>query len=347
MIMKVFKYIFTLSLLLLATGSVFAQEANDKYLAGAVPEVDGRVVFAELIHLPNASKAAIFEQAEKWIENRYNSKVSRVLYKDLEAGMLVAFGSDTLVFKESFLSLDRAIMTYQLKLQVKDGECGIELEKVNYAYGQSEKFTAEEMISDKVALNKSKTKVIKGLQKWRYKTVDHVDALFNSLATSLAVLSPQAQPIQAPIVTAPKREKVIPMTPISTIAESSIIELPADILKNMDSNRIVVSTIKDNQQIDVAIESIQLGKVFGETTVSLLVAYGSELYTALETSTHYTIRIYTDNEMNNAKFTISCSKIISQSITPESITDSNLRTSLGVNALQKLYIGRVMDLQIK
>lgn len=353
--MRIFKYIFTLSLLFIATGIILAQENNNKYLAGAVPEADGRVVFAELIHLPNITKTEIFHQAEKWIESRYNSKISRVVYKDIDSGMLVAFGSDTIVFKESFLSLDRTIMTYQLKVHVKDGECGIELEKINYAYGESEKFTAEEMISDKASLNKSKTKVVKGLQKWRYKTVDHVDALFSSLAESLATLLPQEKPVPAPVIPTPQREKVVPMTPITTAAVStaavssvakSNIALPADILKSIENSRIVVSTMKDNQQIDVEIESIELGKIFGETTASILVAYGSELYTALETSPNYTISIFDKNDAN-AKYTISCSKIVSQSITPESITDSNLRTSLGVNALQKLYIGKITNLQTK
>lgn len=346
--MKILKYVFTLSLILFAANTSYAQENNDKYLAGAVPEVDGRVVFSELIHLPNVTSSVIFNQAEKWIESRYNSKISRVVYKDSETGMLVAFGNDTIVFKEGFLSLDRTIMTYQLKLEAKDGECSVQLEKINYAYGETDKFSAEEMISDKAALNKSKTKVFKGLQKWRYKTVDHVDAIFASLAESLAVLAPRTQQL----VLAPEvvTEEILTTAPI-IITDSPTIELPENIFDLIQNNYVTIQLMDESGEIQssLPLQSVEIGKVFGKTTLSIMVPYGSEIYEALERSNSFTANLYdtSNGSFKNPILTISCNKMISQSITPESFTDNNLRKSLGAFALQKLYIGEIISVKAK
>ena len=46
-------------------------------------------------------------------------------------------------------------------------------EKIRFNYREGkEKYTAEEWITDKYALNKSQTKLVRGLAKWRRKTVD-------------------------------------------------------------------------------------------------------------------------------------------------------------------------------
>ena len=54
----------------------------------------------------------------------------------------------------------------------------MEVEKIRFNYREGkEKYTAEEWIVDKYALNKAKTKLVRGLAKWRRKTVDFVDDL--------------------------------------------------------------------------------------------------------------------------------------------------------------------------
>ena len=50
-----------LLLLLLLPLSLFSQEVDSKYLAGAVPEVDGKVVFSQTLNIPNMSQDKIFD----------------------------------------------------------------------------------------------------------------------------------------------------------------------------------------------------------------------------------------------------------------------------------------------
>ena len=54
----------------------------------------------------------------------------------------------------------------------------MEVEKIRYTYREKEKYAAEEWITDKYALNKAKTKMVRGLAKWRRKTVNFADNLF-------------------------------------------------------------------------------------------------------------------------------------------------------------------------
>ena len=50
--------------------------------------------------------------------------------------------------------------------------------------GETEKYKAEEWITDKYALNKAKTKLVRGLAKWRRKTVDFADDIFMDVAVA-------------------------------------------------------------------------------------------------------------------------------------------------------------------
>ena len=48
-----------------------AQKRDDgKYLAGAVPEVDGKVVFSKEFSIPSMSQDEIFERMQKWMQMR-------------------------------------------------------------------------------------------------------------------------------------------------------------------------------------------------------------------------------------------------------------------------------------
>ena len=70
--------------------AVHAQKDKDKddddskYLAGAVPEVDGKVVFTKEFSIPGMSQEEIFNRMQKWMEARLkkNENNSRVVYKN-------------------------------------------------------------------------------------------------------------------------------------------------------------------------------------------------------------------------------------------------------------------------
>lgn len=369
--MKPLNYLLTFILLLGVAVPSFAQREQEKYLAGAVPEIDGKVIFTENVHIPNTKKEQIFNQAEKWMEKRFNTQMSRVVYKDMDEGTLVALGNDTIVFKSAFLSLDQTAVTYQFIAQVKDGECNLKVDKISYTYGQNERFTAEEMISDKQALNKSQTKLVRGLSKWRVKTIDYFDELFEDATNALYEIAPRENiglaphpavsqremkpttvEINKPSTNIGSAEKVIPAATFAgttATINSTDINLPKNVYEQIGNSNLVITITKDGEYYNIPIDAIEFGYAFGKPIASVFVPFGSELYDALENSNTFSVSLYSkDNaSKDKANLKVVCKKILSQSITPESIVDQSLRKELGAKALQKFYIGEIIDVWSK
>lgn len=64
--------------------------------------------------------------------------------------------------------------------------------KIRFTYRETEKYKAEEWITDEYALNKAKTKLVRGLAKWRRKTVDFADDIFMDVAVAFG--APDTRP---------------------------------------------------------------------------------------------------------------------------------------------------------
>ena len=138
-----------------------AQRDDSKYLAGAVPEVDGKVVFTKDFSIPGMSQDTIYSRLLRWMDARLakNGNNSRVVFSDKEKGQIVGIGDEWIVFSSTALSLDRTKILYQLTVTCQPEKCVFEVEKIRFNYREGkEKYTAEEWITDKYALNKSQTK---------------------------------------------------------------------------------------------------------------------------------------------------------------------------------------------
>ena len=189
-----------LTLFLMLPTAMKADSAKDKkddtrYLVGAVPEVDGKVVFSKEFQIPGMSQTQIFDTITKWMNERLkeNKNIdSRVVYSDEAKGTIAGVGEEWIVFSSSALSLDRTLINYQITVTCKPGSCLVELEKIRFTYRDTEKYKAEEWITDKYALNKAKTKLVRGLAKWRRKTVDLVDDLCLGAAEALSATTAKA-----------------------------------------------------------------------------------------------------------------------------------------------------------
>ena len=71
--MKQLLYAFLLIPLLL-----HAQESPDrKYLEGAVPEVDGKIVFSRTLGTPGLDKAHVFQRLLQWGNERFDTERSK------------------------------------------------------------------------------------------------------------------------------------------------------------------------------------------------------------------------------------------------------------------------------
>lgn len=175
------------------------------YLAGRVPEEDGRVVFSEEIVVPGKNRAAVYEEVLTWMTSRLeadDTPKSRIVYTNPEKGEVVGMGDEWLVFHSKAFSLDRARMSYQLTAFCQDGKFELRIEKIRYTYEEVNHYLAEEWITDEVALNKTQTKVYRGYAKWRKKTVDFADNLFKDAreAMGLKLLSEHQERVQTETV---------------------------------------------------------------------------------------------------------------------------------------------------
>ena len=165
-----------------------------KYLAeGAVPEVDGKVSWQKVIDAPGKSAQQIYDillaQLNKMVgeENQLMER-SKVAIQDQANHQLGATFHEWLVFKNTALSLDRTVLNFQLIVNCSDGKADVTMTRVSYDYELERDpthYTAEEWITDKYAVNKKHTKLLKLSAKFRRKTIDRKDYIFNKFTTLL------------------------------------------------------------------------------------------------------------------------------------------------------------------
>ncbi|MBD8389831.1 DUF4468 domain-containing protein [Dysgonomonas sp. BGC7] len=253
-----------LLLSLCAFVSLFVGAKDDpKYLAGAVPEIEGKVVFFKTVPVDNIiSDADLFKVVNKWADENYKSVEdlsSRVLLADIDSKNIACQGEMYLVFKKSMLVLDRAKMSYQLVLNIGGNKCDVTIRNIRYQYPDSkESLSAEEMIIDDIAINKKKNSLNKYYDKFRRQTIDSVQSVFESLdrylngtrsvATSGAVAAVTAQPQPAIQPTRPQPVEVAPIpAPVTEQATPSNIGVEVSTLsgyKQVSADKIPGNYIK-------------------------------------------------------------------------------------------------------
>ena len=170
-----------------------AKENPDaKYLKGAVPEVDGKVVFAKHINAPGKSAAQIYDILHKYLEKMTKEKNqlenSKLVTEDTQKHELVASFEEWLVFKRTALVLDQTRFYYAIKAECKNGGVDVTMSHIRYLYEEQrnpQRLVAEGWITDKDAVNKKNTRLYPGSGKFRRKTVDRKDFLFNKFESLL------------------------------------------------------------------------------------------------------------------------------------------------------------------
>lgn len=166
---------------------------NPKYLAGAVPEVDGKVVFETTIKAPGKTKKQIYDllledMTRLTKEDNQFEQSTIVQLENNDYSQIVGSYQEWLVFKNKPLVLDRTRLFYHLIAEIKDGEATIKMTRIHYLYDEEREptpYKAEEWINDKYGLNKKMTKTSRVSGKFRIKTIDRKDYLFNRLTKVL------------------------------------------------------------------------------------------------------------------------------------------------------------------
>ncbi|MDO4211244.1 MAG: DUF4468 domain-containing protein [Bacteroidales bacterium] len=188
----IFKSLLIFVVSLFASNSVQAQDYSDpKYLAGAVPEEKGYVVFRQHFDCPGKTQKEIFDALNDYtVNNLLKSKIRlpqcRVTQATREEGTIAASMEETLTFKSTNWILDTARFFFQVVFEAKDGGFDAMLRRIHYIYepmevhGVETGLTAEDWITDREALNKKGQLRKVGGKKFRRATIDRKDQLFEN-----------------------------------------------------------------------------------------------------------------------------------------------------------------------
>lgn len=166
-----------------------ANNDKDKYLAGAVPEVNGAVVFQKSFKVPGHTDEQIRQTMLQFVTDSLVAEgvegLRTRLISDGKSGEdLSARIEEVMVFKRKPLYLDRTRFRYQITVNVDNGRVNMNISQISYYYGgeaegaTAETYKAEEWITDKAAINKAGTKLYPRSGKFRIKTVDRVEEIF-------------------------------------------------------------------------------------------------------------------------------------------------------------------------
>lgn len=168
----------------------FAKEKKDdsKYLAGAVPEVNGQVLFQQTFAVKDKNEQEIYTVMRDFIRQMTKEEIqmqgTKMVMEDSVEGTVVGRFEEWMTFKKKPLVWDRTRFRYLLTAECSDGKCHMTLTQISYYYEEDNDgyngrtYRAEEWINDANALNKAKTKLLWGSAKFRRKTVDRVEEIF-------------------------------------------------------------------------------------------------------------------------------------------------------------------------
>ena len=178
---------------------------DSKYLAGAVPEENGIVTFKKSFSVLGKSETELREAMRLYVNQLVNNSIpapgnyARIMEDD-ETG-ITARVCEWMIFKKKPLNLDRTRFRYQIAAKVEGQRITITISNISYYYNEDMEtmngmiFKAEEWISDKEALNKAKTKLYPKSGKFRRKTVDRAEEIFDE-AMDLFEAKEQAVPMK-------------------------------------------------------------------------------------------------------------------------------------------------------
>jgi len=172
---------------------VSKEKKDAKYLLpNAVPEKNGLVCFETTIEAPGKTARQIYDivlaQLTKMTTEANQLQNSTVAIQDSVNYKLGATYHEWLVFKNSALSLDRTQFNFQIICNCYDGRAEVAMSRIIYLYElerDPQKYTAEEWITDKYCVNKKHTKLLPISGKFRRKTIDRKDFIFNKLESLL------------------------------------------------------------------------------------------------------------------------------------------------------------------
>ncbi|MDR0429388.1 MAG: DUF4468 domain-containing protein [Tannerellaceae bacterium] len=295
-----------LLLLLLNVHLLFSTQTDEKYLAGAVPEENGKVVFSRTVNASSLSHQQIYNTLLEWAQKRFNSDKNRVAYQNKEEGELAAVGEEYVVFTNTALSLDRSLILYQMIVECKDHSYDISVKNIRYIYDvphkrEPERYTAEAWISDSKAL--SNGKLNRQNSKFRMATIDYINDLFDDAE---AALGRQSLTQSTPVVAAGTNLQIYSLAEEDIISPStnhSMLEgyrqiapgkIPGNIIKMLSEDWMLITAGNDLSFNMMTASWGGLGFVLGKPVAFCFINPARYTYQLMEKNDTYTLTFYTE-----------------------------------------------------
>lgn len=200
-----------------------------------LPMEGTRIVFKDSLQFKGISAERVFEIAGNWADYyiaKFDKKFdSRVAYKNTKTQSIAVLFNRDIIFKDIALILDKALMRCNIAIDIKDNKCIIKVLNIKYDYvdnGLTEKMNADEWIIDRYAVNRERTKLTRSFGKFRAKTVDAVDEIFDSFRSYMI-----EKVSASPIAQEQKEQESAPVTVIEpksniiTQSSSAVVEVSA------------------------------------------------------------------------------------------------------------------------
>ena len=169
-----------------------------KYLKGAVTEENGMVTFTKTFSIKGMNETQIRGLVMGYIKTTLvgegiEGNRTRIVSESTEDGSIVARVEEWMVFKKAFAYLDATRFRYTVTARVDGNKVTMKINQISYLYDEKIDdenkptgeggtiYVAEEWINDANALNKNKTKLMNGSGKFRRKTCDRIEQIFDKM----------------------------------------------------------------------------------------------------------------------------------------------------------------------
>lgn len=171
-----------------------SRRVDERYLAGAVPTVNGYVQFDRTFTVNNSSKAAIMDSLRNYVQKELvdgeeQLPQARLTEVSVDSGIIAASIEEYMYFKRTNWQIHRVRFYYQLVLNVNDNGFTASMRRLHYRYDPEvtagefdEDRRAENWITDDAALSKDGQKLQRISGKFRKFTIDRKNEIFRGLA---------------------------------------------------------------------------------------------------------------------------------------------------------------------
>lgn len=171
-----------------------SRRVDERYLAGAVPTVNGYVQFDRTFTVNNSSKAAIMDSLRNYVQKELvdgeeQLPQARLTEVSVDSGIIAASIEEYMYFKRTNWQIHRVRFYYQLVLNVNDNGFTASMRRLHYRYDPEvtagefdEDRRAENWITDDAALSKDGRKLQRISGKFRKFTIDRKNEIFRGLA---------------------------------------------------------------------------------------------------------------------------------------------------------------------